>query len=132
MLIVAGCTADDTTVERERAVEVVGLVEMTDVEGPNPTTSKDVEYWTATGLADGDTATVMAGIRSRLVAAGFDVAEVEDRSNDGQVVGAWQHDVAVQAAVYARVGVNDAPPGRRWVKVAVASTNADLAWAVAP
>lgn len=132
MLIVAGCTADDTSVERERAVQVVGLMEMTDVDGPNPTTSKDVEYWTAKGLADGDTATVMAGIRSRLVAAGFDVAEVEDLSDDGQVVGAWQDDVAVQAAVYARVGVNDAPLGRRWVQVGVASTNADLAWAAAP
>lgn len=105
----------------------VAVVQVTHVDGPTETTSKDLTYITGSGFTEGDVETALKRAISGLLANGM---EVEDPTpvEEGAVVAAHDDTIAVQVGVYPRVGVNEAPEGTSIVQISVAPVGAGLAW----
>jgi hypothetical protein len=105
----------------------VEAADVTDVDGPNETTSKDLTYITGSGLTEGDVQTALERAISGLRVIGM---EVEDPTpvEQGAVVAAHDGTIAVRIGLYPRAGVNEAPEGMSIVQIAVASADAGLAW----
>jgi hypothetical protein len=108
----------------DAAVEAADAI---DVDGPNETTSKDVTYFTGSGLTEGDVETALARAVSGLLALGMEVGDPTP-VEQGAVVAAHDDTIAVQIAVFPRAGVIDAPEGMSIVQIGVASVDAGLAW----
>ncbi|MBK5221773.1 MAG: hypothetical protein JJE52_02635 [Acidimicrobiia bacterium] len=101
---------------------------------PDVTRSKSTQYATATGRADGDQEAVVRHLETALGRAGWVVEVVEAMdttsrpSTQATLVRVRRDELVVQMGIYDRVGLNDAPPGTRWVKLSVAHEDAGLGW----
>jgi hypothetical protein len=121
----AGSSDQDALVAGfDAAVEAVGL---TDVDGPNETTSKDLTYITGSGLTEGDVETALERAISGLRADGMEVGDPTP-AGEGAVVAAHDDTIAVKVGLYPQAGVNEAPEGMSIVQISVAPRDAGLAW----
>jgi hypothetical protein len=127
-----GCSGDDAAgreAMRAGFAAVAAAVDVDDLDGPNETTSKDVTYLTGSGLVEGDPDAAVDRAVSGLRAAGWEVSEVRPGGGgDGLRVVASSRDVTTQIAVRSVAGLTEAPEGSSIIQIAVASSDAGLAW----
>jgi hypothetical protein len=128
---VVGCADDDGGFDQEALRAgfdaAVAAAAVSDVDGPDEATSKDVRYLTGTGRVDGDVDAAIEQVTSGLWAEGWEVSDLQP-AGDGIAVVARDGNVAVQFAAFPRVGTNDAPEGRTFVQVQVAPIDAGFDW----
>jgi hypothetical protein len=130
VLTAAGCEGAGSADQDELIAgfdDAVEAVVVTDVDGPNETTSKDLTYITGSGLTEGDVETALERALSGLRAIGMEVGDPTP-VEQGAVVAAHDDTIAVQIGLYPRAGVNEAPEGMSIVQISVASADAGLAW----
>lgn len=108
---------------------VVVASNATDVDGPDQTTSKDINYVTGTGLVAGTPDEASAAVAGSLEANGWDVSEPTPTEGGLIIVAVTADgDAAAQVSVYSAVGTKRAPAGSSILQVQVADADAGLDW----
>ncbi|CAN5577959.1 hypothetical protein BH20ACT2_BH20ACT2_19100 [soil metagenome] len=120
-----GCSGGEDIDLSASAEEIVTVLALADVEGPQEVTSKSLTYLTSTGVAPGAPEEISDRAEDTLAGEGWSIRP----SGDDAVVVASRDGVAAQIAAFARRGVNPAPEGSSWVQVSVAEPTEQLEWA---